>query len=100
MLLYEPDSDLFAIPHAATGLADKVVIMASHMAPSLPAEDANPAIIVGAAYFTSVFINRIPQLHTAEDILKSTIGDNPNKGKTVAQCKSYLVWPFYDSVSF
>ena len=66
MLLYEPDSDLFAVAHTAARLADKVVIMANYMAPSLPAKDSNLAITVLAAYSTSVCINRLPhgRVHT------------------------------------
>lgn len=81
MLLYEPYSDFFAIPYAATGLADQIVVMACYMAPSLPAKDANLAVTVITTYFTSVYIDRLPQLRTTECILKSIITDNPNKGK-------------------
>jgi len=66
------------------------------MGPSLPTKGANLAITVIAitviaitviaitviaAYFMLVCINRIPQLHRTERILKSTITDNPYKGK-------------------
>ena len=72
MLLYEPDSGFFAMPHAATGLADKVIIIASHMAASLAAKDANLAITVVVAYFTSVCNS--PALHGQSAYLNPPLG--------------------------
>ncbi len=46
MLLYQPHGGFFAIPYAVTGLADKVVDIATHLAPGLLTEDANLAIMV------------------------------------------------------
>ena len=61
MLLDELYSDFFAIPHAATGFADKILITASHMVPSLRVKDAILAITVVTAYFRLVYINRVPR---------------------------------------
>ena len=61
--LDEPHSGFFTIPYTSTALADQIVIIAYHMAPTLPAKDANFVVTVVAAYSMSVPVDQLPQPH-------------------------------------
>ena len=54
-------SGFFTIPYTSTALADQIVIIAYHMATTLPAKDANSIATVVAAYSMSVLVDQLPQ---------------------------------------